>query len=493
MGTINPADPEEPLQEGFIAMIQAIGILFVGVGFIGGFLPKKQFIMSIITFFVIFSIGELIFFSSLFFQYPVVTIFILIIILNFTFLMCLIPGLFFSIPLKFYLKPFIHFGEKRGSEDTSGIEPIQTISYSPKAVGLSTETSFHNKEGLRGTVYTIENFNILEPQIDLVVRDHREKVIFNLKKMSRIKNNYKIYNAQNIELGDLIGGLMSNSMTIREKETGLESILKLHIRPSSLDLSVTTPSDKYFSSKRMISDQAFSINLSDSQARQVFSFERPRHFRKISGKRHIRGTIRDFGNLNPLLACVIGVLLYLNPIFTMKNSDVELLDKSTEVKIERKWSFKGSVFVYRDKNGNEIFRGKRSGVFKSRFVFTNPSGKLIGELSSKRQSEWVITDSQQGISGTLNLKISRKDRLTHLSGDSSPFTLVVGNETFSFGNFEGFKREIYDRNGNLSYAIFGYNKQFTLDIKQSLTPNFWCFLSVCLIHEFFIPKDDGVG
>jgi hypothetical protein len=354
------------------------------------------------------------------------------------------------------------------------------------------------KKGFHGTVYTVEimkeyYYGLSRTPHEFIVRDHREEVIFKMKKTGHWFRNctFKIINAQNLELGDLIVGLNRNSMTIREKETGLESILKIHIRPISLDLSVTTPFEEYISSKRMISDQAFSINLSDSQARQVLSFESPRHFRKVSGKRNIGGTIRDFGNLNPLLACAIGVLLSLNQIFTMMNSDVELLDKSTEIKIERKWSFKGSVFVYRDKNGLEIFKGKRSGIFKSGFVFINPSGKLIGEISRKRRSEWIISDSQQGISGTLNLKISRKDSLNHLSGNSSPFTLVVGNETFFFGNFEGFKRELYDRNGNLSYAIFGYNKQFTLDIKKSLTPNFWCFLSVCLIEEFFIPEDTG--
>jgi hypothetical protein len=74
------------------------------------------------------------------------------------------------------------------------------------------------------------------------------------------------------------------------------------------------------------------------------------------------------------------------------------------------------------------------------------------------------------------------------SEDRSSKRLGVGNETFSFGDFMGFIRELYDRNGNLNFAIFGFDERFVLDIKKSLSPNFWCFLSVCIIEEFFIPQ-----
>ena len=502
MGVITTTDPNNPFQEGFSTFIQRIGFLFLCIGLIGGFLPKKQFIVSIIAFFIIFSFGELLLFSSLVIHYSVFEILLLILILNFVFLLCLILGLliyfpFIWIPLNFYLKPYIEtIVLKRESANISGLEPTQAISYPPKEVGLSTETSSHLKEGLDSALYTIEiskgwrSGYVLGPPIELIVRDHREQVIFTLKKTSRVKTNYKIYNAQNVELAELIGGMQQKSMTIKEIETNLLTEILPTWRKKGegrYNLNITTPSGRYFSSNRMISDQSFIVNISDSQAQQVLSLERPRQ----SGKGCLWGIIRNLGNLDPLLACGIGVSLYLFSVFTMNDPDVELLDKSTEVKIERKRSFKGSVFVFRDKNGIEMFRGKRSGIFKSGFVFTDPSGEMIGELSQKRRSEWVITDSQHGIIGILNLKTSRKDRYNHLSGDSPPFTLVVGNETFSFGTFMGFNRELYDRNGKLSYAIFGYNKLFTLDIKTNLTPNYWCFLSVCLIYEFFIPKDTG--
>lgn len=338
------------------------------------------------------------------------------------------------------------------------------------------------KEGLHGTLYTIESKPSYPSYPELIVRDNREKDIFKLKKTGLIGHNYKIFNAQNVEVGKLIRGTWRKFMTIREKETGFES--KISNSVSKERRSVTTPSERYSYSNRMVSDQAFIVNMSDSQARQVLSIERSRQ----SGKGCLWGIIRNFGNLSPFLACAIGVSLFLYLDFIMNYPDVELLDKSTEVKIERK-GFRGDVFVYRDKNGIEMFRGKRSWFFSSSFVFTHPSGKLIGEITRRKfRKEWVITDSQRKITGILNLKIAKKERLNRSSGDSPPFTLVVGKETFSLRNLMQYFRELYDRDGNLSYAIFGYNKLFTLDIKDSLTPNFWCFLSVCLIKKFLIPK-----
>jgi hypothetical protein len=103
------------------------------------------------------------------------------------------------------------------------------------------------------------------------------------------------------------------------------------------------------------------------------------------------------------------------------------------------------------------------------YMFTDPSGKIIGEVSRKfRRIELVITDFQQETTGTLDLSDIMKDG----SENKHSNRLVVGNETFTFVNFMGFIRELYDRNGNLSFVIFGYNTLFTLDIKKSLSPDF---------------------
>jgi len=359
--------------------------------------------------------------------------------------------------------------------------------------------SSHFNEGSRSTLYTIE---ISEEEYHIyigygypkcfIVRNQRDKVCFKLEGGGTFRRpSYRIYNAQNIELGELKAGVTKG--TIREKETSLESIIEiskvwkgvLSDKPDKgiIDLSVITPSGQYFLSDRMVSDKAFSYNLSDSQAHQVLSIERPRH----SGKGNIWGVIRNFGYLDPFLACAIGVSLSLYPIFTMKSPHVKLLDKSTEIKVERKRRL-GNLFIYRDDSGREIFRGKRLGLSilgSSSYKFTDPSGNIIGELSRKRRSsEWVITDSQRDITGTLDLSDIRNAG----NEDKPSNRLIVSNETFSFGNFVGFNRELYDRNGNLSFTIFGFNTLFTLDIKKSLSPNFWCFLSASLIMEFFIPK-----
>jgi hypothetical protein len=80
------------------------------------------------------------------------------------------------------------------------------------------------------------------------------------------------------------------------------------------------------------------------------------------------------------------------------------------------------------------------------------------------------------------------DNIETENEDKSDNRLIVGDETFSFGNFEGYTRELYDRNGKLIFTIFGFDKLFTLDIKKNLSVNFWCFLSIALILRFFRPR-----
>ncbi|MHA1587912.1 MAG: hypothetical protein ACTSV9_03940, partial [Candidatus Thorarchaeota archaeon] len=342
----------------------------------------------------------------------------------------------------------------------------------------------------------------------------------------------------------LKNGICNPSYTIIEALSKNQSKVRT-IRSENAVLSIDTPIGAFYSPKMAIFDPVILHTVYDSQNRLVLSVERLRRLRNATNGSTKLAIFRSEGILNPFLICAIGMSFVLTSLnfFGMRTLDIEIREESsTVVNIERK----RRGYVFTDIYGQELLRGRRKmpvpwfllmilslilmptgillflgivifesfsaywfnvlyisgigfvfflisifsgAVIKPTFIFKDQTGQPVGQIQSNlRHSKWTIMDAQEETTGQLDIgHVLETGSSQHLfPSNKVSSNLITEFDNFTVGEGVASNRELYDSKGRLCYSIFGYNKHFKIDIKKCLTPDFWFFVSVCLIEQFFI-------
>lgn len=296
------------------------------------------------------------------------------------------------------------------------------------------------------------------------IRDHTGKISFKIIKTGKLRANYTVYDGIDVVIGELKGN------TIIESQTKAKS--KISYQKKS-KIGIETPTGN-ITGNYALTDKDYIINLYDHSGNMILAITKPRQLDLSSvnhsdkSKMMTIATIRSKGQLSPFVACAIGLSMNfdMEKKNFMKNRDIQLFDKTTEIFVNRS-GFLSTNYIFSDAHGTELLRGKQKKLSKT-MNFVDPSG-IIGSVKSGGllSAKYAITEM-------------KKETIIDLS--SSTLTFRIENETFTFGDNQ--RREIYDSKGNLVFTILGWDGNFKLDIKKKMTTNFWCMFATIMMPIF---------
>jgi len=262
---------------------------------------------------------------------------------------------------------------KQGSvQPISFVKPIiQTSTILQSSDASSPQSVYQKAQDLKKEDYTVEVSAILSGKSykNYILRDHTGSISFTFVKSSRFKANYKIYNEHDVELGQLKGGMTYNAIvqtnTIVESQTRAKSKVSFERGSGGQmnQLNVETQAGNFSMSDFAMTDTAYVNNLYDSQNNLALTITMPRKLNLTfltqpnQNKSNILATIRGTGQLNAFLSCAIGVVMTQMSQNIMMSRDVVLLDKSTEIVIDRKTRL-DTTYIFSDDKGREILKGK---------------------------------------------------------------------------------------------------------------------------------------